>query len=83
MIVSLIQPQLKMTPLSSLTPHLSSFPETTMAGPSKSIEKDKSNGEVKTRRRPGRVPVSCAECRRYVLSRKARAVPLRPKADEC
>ncbi|OBZ79070.1 putative transcriptional regulatory protein C1F7.11c [Grifola frondosa] len=45
--------------------------------PVKSAEKDKdrtANGDPKPRRRPGRVPVSCAECRRLKL-RCDRKVP--------
>ncbi|OCH95704.1 hypothetical protein OBBRIDRAFT_830653 [Obba rivulosa] len=38
------------------------------------VDKDKANGEPKQRRRPGRVPVSCAECRRLKL-RCDRKVP--------
>ncbi|PCH34306.1 hypothetical protein WOLCODRAFT_95215 [Wolfiporia cocos MD-104 SS10] len=40
----------------------------------RTIDKDKPNGEPKQRRRPGRVPVSCAECRRLKL-RCDRKVP--------
>ncbi|CAL1694716.1 unnamed protein product [Somion occarium] len=50
-------------------------PANANGGPSRQLSGDKpANGEVKQRKRPGRVPVSCAECRRLKL-RCDRKVP--------